>query len=352
MPDGPRVPSRGPFRARGAAPAGDNGGMRGRPILVTGSNRSGTTWVGEALGQSDEVEYLHEPFNSSLWPRLLERRPPGHFFYVCEENEGPWREPAERLLDYRFPVGAQLGEVRGPRDGAKLARDWARSLRRRVRHRRPLLKDPIALLAAEWLAGRFDLDVVVMVRHPAAFASSIKRLGWRFDFATWLDQPLLLRDHLGPMRPDLERMAAGGHDTVEEAIVLWNALYGVVATLEDRHPEWHVLRYEDLAAAPVEGFARLYPALGLRWDDEVARRVAAFSDERNVKEVPASEKGTVRRDSRAAMWTWAHRLTAEEVERVRAGTAEVASRYYDEASWVPPSPTTASSSGARVASQP
>jgi hypothetical protein len=329
-----------------------NGGMTGRAVLVTGSNRSGTTWVGEALGQSDEVAYLHEPFNSSLWPRLLERRPPGHFHYVCEENEGPWVEPVDRLLRYRFPLRTQLGDVRTAKDAARLGRDWTRSIGRRVRRRRPLLKDPIALFAAEWMARLFDLDVVVMVRHPAAFASSIKRLGWRFDFTTWLEQPLLLRDHLGPMRADLERMGAGGHEHVDEAIVLWNALYGVVATLEDRHPEWHVLRYEDLAAAPVEGFARLYPALGLRWDDEVARRVAAFSDESNVKEVPDREKGTVRRDSRAAMWTWLHRLTPEEVDRVRAGTAEVAARYYDDSAWEPPSPAMASRRGARVASQP
>jgi hypothetical protein len=326
--------------------------VTGRPILVTGSNRSGTTWVGEALGQSDEVEYLHEPFNSSLWPRLLERPPPGHFLYVCEENDGPWIRSVDRLLRHRFPLRAQVVEVRGPRGVAKLGRDWARSLRRRTRSRRPLLKDPIALFASEWLASRFDLDVVVMIRHPAAFASSIKRLGWRFDFTTWLDQPLLLRDHLGPMRADLERMAEGDHDLVDEAIVLWNALYGVVRTLDERHPEWQVLRYEDLAAAPVPGFARLYPALGLRWDDGVARRVAAFSDERNVKEVPAGEKGTVRRDSSAAMWTWTHRLTPEEVERVRAGTAAVASRYYDDSAWVPPAGAMASKRGARVVSQP
>jgi hypothetical protein len=326
--------------------------MTGRPLLVTGSNRSGTTWVGEALCQSGELEYLHEPFNPSLWPRLLDRPPPGHFFCVCDDNAGPWVEPVGRLLRYRFPVGVQGREVRTPKDGAKVARDWARSLRRRARHRRPLLKDPIALFSSEWLAHRFDLDVVVMVRHPAAFASSIKRLGWRFDFRTWLEQPLLLRDHLGPVRPELERMASGTHDLVDEAIVLWNALYGVVTTLEDRHPDWHVLRYEDLAAAPVEGFARLYPALGLRWDEEVAQRVGAFSDETNVKEVPAREKGTVRRDSRAAMWTWTHRLTAEEVDRVRAGTASVAARYYDESAWEPPSPTMASRRGARVASQP
>jgi hypothetical protein len=312
------------------------GDVSGRPILVTGSNRSGTTWVGEALCQSDELEYLHEPFNPSLRPGLLERRPPGHYHYVCADNEAAWIGPVERLLRHRFPVRAQLREVDSPRQAAKLVRGWARSVPRRVRHRRPLLKDPIALFAAEWLAERFDMDVVVMVRHPAAFASSIKRLGWRFDARTWLDQPLLLRDHLGPMQPELERLAAGGLDPVDEAVVLWNAFSSVIVDLDDRHPDWHVLTYEDLAEDPVPGFARLYPALGLRWDGEVAERVAGFSDEGNVKEVAAGDIGPTRRDSRAAKWTWLRRLTPEEVERVRRGTSALAARWYDDASWTPP----------------
>jgi hypothetical protein len=322
--------------------------MRGRPILVTGSNRSGTTWVGEALCQSDELEYLHEPFNPSITPRLLERRPPGHYHYVCGENGAAWAPSVERLLAGRFPVRAQLAEVGSPRAAAKLARGWARSVPRRRRGRRPLLKDPIALFAAEWLADRFDVQVVVMVRHPAAFASSIKRMGWRFDFQHWLDQPLLLRDHLGPLRPDLERMARGGADLVDEAVVLWNAFYGVVDTLAARHPDWQVLAYEDLAEDPLGGFARLYPHLGLRWDDEVARRVAGFSDEGNVKEVAAGDRGPTRRDSRAAKWTWLRRLTPEEVDRVRQGTAVLSGRFYDDASWAPP----ASSAASRLATGP
>jgi len=322
-----------------------------RPVLVTGSNRSGTTWVGEALAQSDEVQYLHEPFNPSIWPRLLERRPNGHYIYLCEDNGAPWERPVDRLLRYRFPVASQLRDVSSGRAAAKLARDWGRSLRRRGRGRRPLLKDPIALFAAEWLAAHFDMAVVVMVRHPAAFAGSIKRLGWRFDFRWWLDQPLLLRDHLGPMAGELTRMTRGDHDAVDEAIVLWNSFYGVVRALVARHPDWHLVVYEDLAEAPVEGFARLYRGLDLRFDDDVAHRVAAFSDEDNVVDVPDRDKGTVRRNSTAAKWTWLRRLTPQEIDRVRAGTAGIASAFYEESTWSAPAGAIASSSGARPTSQ-
>ena len=32
-----------------------------KPILVTGSHRSGSTWVGKMLATSPSVNYIHEP---------------------------------------------------------------------------------------------------------------------------------------------------------------------------------------------------------------------------------------------------------------------------------------------------
>ena len=37
--------------------------MPPKPILLTGSNRSGTTWTGKMIASSDEVFYVEEPFN-------------------------------------------------------------------------------------------------------------------------------------------------------------------------------------------------------------------------------------------------------------------------------------------------
>ena len=39
-----------------------------RPILVTGSHRSGTTWVGKTIALSPSVTYIGEPFNDP--PRI------------------------------------------------------------------------------------------------------------------------------------------------------------------------------------------------------------------------------------------------------------------------------------------
>ena len=48
-------------------------GRTARPILVTGSHRSGSTWLGQMIGASDAVGYIHEPFNIDRG-RVLSRR--------------------------------------------------------------------------------------------------------------------------------------------------------------------------------------------------------------------------------------------------------------------------------------
>ncbi|HVM41011.1 MAG TPA: sulfotransferase, partial [Acidimicrobiia bacterium] len=215
-----------------------------RPLLVTGSHRSGTTWVGQVLAGTGAYAYVHEPFNASLFPRLTHIRLGGHYTYVTEANETAYLESVTDVLAHRFPFREQVREVRTPQQAAKLVREWGRSTARRLGGRPALVKDPIALFAAEWMAQRFDVDVLVMVRHPAAFVSSIKRLGWEFDFEYWTRQPLLLRDELPALAGEIEAAARERPDRIGQAILLWRAIHTVIARLADEHPEWLVVRHE------------------------------------------------------------------------------------------------------------
>lgn len=55
--------------------------------------------------------------------------------------------------------------------------------------KRALLKDPFAVFSVPWFAKKLNCQIVITVRHPAAFASSLQRLGWNFDFKDLLDHP-------------------------------------------------------------------------------------------------------------------------------------------------------------------
>lgn len=297
-----------------------------RPILVTGSHRSGTTWVGRMLTLSGETGYMHEPFNPRRVPGWSGHRIPYWFLYITEENERHYLDVVEDVLAFRYPALSNLRHVLSPRGAALYGPDLLRSVRYRVRGPRPLLKDPIALFSAPWLADRFDAQVVVMIRHPAAFVSSIKRLGWHFRFRSWLAQEALLRDRLEPFHDAMHRCWAGEGDVIEQGIVMWNAMHHVIDGYRKDHPEWRFVRHEDISAAPVEGFRDLYRYLGLRWDEKVEAGIVEHSAADNPAET--RRHGAVKRDSAAQVDLWKTRLSDDEIERIRKGTAEIAARFY------------------------
>jgi len=305
------------------------------PILVTGSHRSGTTWVGKMLCRAPGAAYVHEPFSPLRSPGWTGRRIPFWYLYVCPENEQRYAAAFERVLDLRYPIGADLRGVRTARQAGQVALEWPRSLAARARGARVVLKDPIALFSAEWLAKRFGMEVVVMVRHPAAFAGSLKRLNWRFDFRNWAAQPLLMRDHLGPFADEIRAYAERERDIIDQAVLMWNAIHHTIAAYRERHPGWRFVKYEELADRPLEGFRDLARHLRIPWTSRLAAHVERNSAEGNPKEVPTLLHRSVRRDSRAAKRTWVLRLTPQERDRVRAGTAEVAGRFYSDQDWTP-----------------
>ena len=305
------------------------------PILVTGSHRSGTTWVGRTLGLSPNVGYVHEPFNVQRWPGWMREELPHWYLHVTEENEARYAGLVEDVLRFRYPI-RNIVSAQDLRHVAQMAAEFPLSLFYRLRRMRPLLKDPIALMSSEWLADRFGAEVVVLIRHPAAFAGSLKRLDWRFEFENWRDQPTFLRDLAAPYEEDIRRFAEEERDVIDQAVLMWNVTHDVIRTYRSRRPEWTFLRHEDLSEDPLKGFRELYDRLDLSWDGIVEDAVIRSSTDQTRKEVPTYLHRTVRRDSRAARWTWATRLTPEEIDRVRRGTAEVAGAFYGPEDWTPP----------------
>jgi len=281
------------------------------------------------LCASGELVYLHEPFNPGIWPRWMASPLPARDLYVCHDNEAAFLDQVTDVVRRRIPVRAQIGEVRSLRDAARLTRNALRNGVLARRRAPTLMKDPIAVFSAAWLAERFDADVVMMIRNPIAYASSIKRLGWKFDFDNWLRQDLLVRDHLGPHLAAIERARTTAPGPIDQAILRWNVIYAFVARMREIHPTWHFVLHEELSRAPEEGFAELYGALGLHFDAAARRAVRAHSAASNAKDAPPGDKGGIRRDSKAAVETWRHRLTDEEIDAVRRGTAKVAELFYE-----------------------
>ncbi len=304
--------------------------MSDKPILVTGAHRSGTTWVGKMLALAPGVAYVHEPFSprtaAGLSPAGFDR----YFTVVTTENEARYRPGLEQTIRFRYGLGAQLRSLRGGRDLARIPRDLVRVERARLSGARPLVKDPIALLSAEWLAETFGMDVVVLIRHPAAFAASLKRLGWKHSFATFIQEgrvPEVVRPYEAEIRQQAERP----DEILAQAALLWRLLYNAVDGYRETHPDWAFVRHEDASAEPVATFERLYAQLGLDLTPAAQEAIARASAPDNPAELATPY--AVELDSAASLGRWRDDLTAEEVATLRERTRDVWPRFYSDEDW-------------------
>lgn len=306
--------------------------LRIGPILITGSHRAGTTWVGQMLAASPRVGYIREPFNLHRRPGLSALPIRTWFTYVTRENADEYLGPMRDVLAFRYSVLRELPAVRNLRDAARMVRDAANALGYRLRGARPMVKDPIAVFSSEWLAETFDMDVVVLVRHPAAFASSVMRLGWSHPFSHFLAQPLLMRDHLERFEAEIRAFAERERPILEQAALLWRMIYTVVRTYVARHPEWAVARHEDFSRDPRSRFRALYEALGLEFTADAEAAVSRSSDSANPREAPAGASAW-RLDSRATVASWKRRLTPTEIAWLRDAVEDVSRTYYSDDDW-------------------
>jgi hypothetical protein len=283
------------------------------------------------LSLAPGIGLVHEPFSPDTSAGVSGGHFERAFQYVCPENEDEYVERVARTLRFSYDFRRQLPTIRSLRVLRRTGIDAASFTRSRLRGARPLVKDPIAVFSSEWLASRFGAQVVLLVRHPAAFASSLVRLGWSHDFRSFLEQPLLMRDHLGAFEDEIQAFAAGERDSFDQAILLWRLIYSTVATFRDRNPDWNFVRHEDLALDPTGGFEALYAALELETSDAIRREITAHTGEDNPDEIEGWHG--VRLNSRASVGSWRRRLAPEQIARVHDETADVWPFFYASEDW-------------------
>jgi hypothetical protein len=307
--------------------------MTGRPILVTGAHRSGTGWVGSmiAASPSPAIAYLWEPFSIRHRPGTCDAPFSVWFPYVTSENEGPFVVPIADMLRFRYRTGAELRTVRSPKDGARLIRDRGRFRRYRRIGARPLLKDPIAVFSAGWLCDRFEMDAIVLIRHPAAFANSIVTRRLRHPFADFLAQPLLMRDLLAPFEQEIRRFTDREQPLLDQAILLWRMIHHVILKYRENRTDWTFIRLEDIARDPVARFRGLYARLGQVFDDTVAGTIEEHSGAMNPTE--ASDPADHHRDSARSVDTWKLRLSTAEIDEIRGRVEPISREFYADADW-------------------
>lgn len=305
----------------------------GKPILITGSFRSGSTWAGRMVAASPKVVYIQEPLNEHYFdPGICSYYFDEPFQYITKESDPEISAQLQRTVDlkYDFPAG-----FRHAKKGYQYA--WAvinqfNYTLGRVQGRRALFKDPFAIFSAPWLAEEFDMDVVVLIRHPAAFVSSVKRMQWESPVQLLRQQERLMDDYLNPLCFEMDVFLSQPRTIVEQAAFFWKAAYHSVYMYQQQFPEWHYTRHEDLSRDPITGFQQIFGYLSLPYTQSIQNKINKYSNPENPIEAPKNET-IYQLNSNENTQNWKHRLTAEEIKQVKTLSSGVWEHFYTEEDW-------------------
>lgn len=273
-------------------------------VFIVGPPRSGTTWVSEVLSEGAGLLALTEPDNekSSLLA-LPAKRDLTRFPFL---PMGGWNAAYENLWR-RVAAGGRGSDLlsRSRLTQALLAPQpllelYVQRKEERVTARLSnhipngdassntltptccqcggagrMIKSVHGVFSTEWISARMPhARVVIALRNPYGVLASWRRLR----------MPDAVRK--GCFLADVQRAAFGSElptpaTTFERMCLQLATMYAHLESAAARHPDWVVVRHEDLCVEPELKFERLFRALGLEWTtkarDAVTRRNTAGS---------------------------------------------------------------------------
>ena len=112
---------------------------------------------------------------------------------------------------------------------------------------------------------------------------------------------------------------------------MWNIIHSTIFKYKNTHKEYCFIRHEDISANPVKEFGHLFEQVDLNYPPSVQDNIEKFSQSRNP--VETDDLYSIKRNSAANIWSWKSRLSTEEIDRIRAGTEQVSSFFYDDGDW-------------------
>ncbi len=325
-----------------------------KPIIITGSHRSGTTWVGNIIKNSPMIYYIHEPLTPNSITRGLFDTEIWYKYYDPNKEYQKVESTLNDLFIGQYPLRAvlhfknslpntdyrNLNGINNDKFDIKYLKwrinaylDSKRLKLSKLNHDQiiPLIKDPICLTAVEWIHKRWKSKNVFLIRHPAAFVSSLLRLNWRFNFENFIKQPELINRFLKPYESDIN---SPPEDFISEASLIWLCTTKIIIDYQEIYPNWIYIRHEDLSYNPIKEFKLLFKKLELPYTSKVKRLIKATSHHTNPSEVSDKSKvHQLQRNSKENIKNWKKRLTNKEIKKIRDMTEHISNKFYSDKDW-------------------
>ncbi len=197
-------------------------------ILVAGTARSGTTWLGDLIASQIPCRTMFEPFNPELVP---EYRGFHYFQYL--------RPGSKNHEFHSFARKIFSGEIRNR---------WIDHQNEQIFPKYRLIKEVRVNLALKWLHDNFpEVPIVFLLRHPCAVVLSRMELGWATDtdIEPFLSQPDLVTDFLS----EHQEFIRNAKTKEEKHAIIWS-ISTMVPLRQLKQSELKIVYYENLCTQP------------------------------------------------------------------------------------------------------
>ncbi|MBK7379707.1 MAG: sulfotransferase domain-containing protein [Ignavibacteriales bacterium] len=315
--------------------------IKKNPLMIIGAHRSGTTFTGNMVSLSNEVAYIRDPFAKYRLAGLFQLKPDNFFTYINSDNSQKFVDRFSKIVNFNYSILEEFSNMKNLKDVKSLLKDVLRFEVAKRKNKRPLLKAATAIFSAEWLDKEFGFRVLALIRHPAAFISSLKRLNITHPFQDFLNQQKLMEDYLKDFECQIieysqlqkKHSSQNVPDIIDQGILLWNIIYSTVIKLKQRNPHWLFLKHEDISKEPTRYFKQIYDHFELSFTNEIEEKIVSYTSTLNPSEAKSGEWNSLKRDSASNVKNWKTRLTLEEIERIKLNTKKFADRFYSEEDW-------------------
>jgi hypothetical protein len=296
-------------------------------ILVTGSNRSGTTWVGKMLCASNELNYIYEPFSDD-YNTLKVDTPVKHHFHYVTNNESQY---FKRYIDCCLsPMNISLiKEITANGIYSGIKKKIKQIIELPKFKNTFIIKDPLALFSASWFYQTYNCHILVMIRHPAAYVDSIRRVGWRYDPRKYLEQYDLIKEYLSELKEEISSFNQTEKNLLEEATLRWKIYHHVIHIYMDRYP-FTFIKHEELAEDPINNFKIIYDKYNLTFNESVVSEIQnSITGEKNL----GNKVHVLKRDLKNTINNWKKNLKQTEIDYIYSKTYKISSLFYGDDEW-------------------
>jgi len=219
-----------------------------KSIFVSGTARSGTTWLGELINFRNDSRFVFEPFD------------PGRVALAVNFGDHTYLRPSDDDPHFLAPARAIVtGLVR---------EHFVDQHNRKIICGSRIIKEVRANLFLRWLYEHFPgMPIVLTVRHPFAVAASRGKTGVDIDLrAQYLSQPALVEDFLARYVDVMENCAT----KFERHVASWCVEIGVPLS-QFQNGEICTVFYEHLVTEPERVLARVFAYVKRPFDPRVCR---------------------------------------------------------------------------------